>query len=47
MTEEDIAHVRDAYVEGARRALRIGFDVIQLHMAHGYLMSIQQRSYRR
>jgi len=38
MTEEDIAHVRDAYVEGARRALRIGFDVIQLHMAHGYLI---------
>src|SRR5581483_11369549 len=38
MTEEDIAHVRDAYVEGAKRSLRVGFDAIQLHMAHGYLI---------
>jgi NADPH2 dehydrogenase len=38
MSEEDIAHVRDAYVNGAKRALRVGFDAIQLHMAHGYLM---------
>jgi len=38
MTEEDIAQVRDAYVMGAKRALRVGFDAIQLHMAHGYLI---------
>lgn len=38
MSEEDIAQVRDAYVNGARRALRAGFDTIQLHMAHGYLI---------
>ena len=38
MSEEDIAHVRDAYVMGAKRALRVGFDTIQLHMAHGYLI---------
>jgi 2,4-dienoyl-CoA reductase-like NADH-dependent reductase (Old Yellow Enzyme family) len=38
MTEEDIAHVRAAFVEGTRRALRIGFDAIELHMAHGYLI---------
>ncbi len=38
MTEEDIAIVRDAYVDGAKRALRVGFDTIQLHMAHGYLI---------
>ena len=38
MSEEDIAHVRDAYVNGAKRALRVGFDAIQLHMAHGYLI---------
>jgi NADPH2 dehydrogenase len=38
MSEEDIAQVRDAYVNGAKRALRVGFDTIQLHMAHGYLI---------
>lgn len=38
MTEEDIAHVRDAYIDGAKRAVRAGFDTIQLHGAHGYLI---------
>ena len=38
MTEDDIAQVRDAFVDGAKRALRVGFDAIELHMAHGYLM---------
>lgn len=28
-----------AFVEGAKRALRAGFQVIELHMAHGYLLS--------
>ncbi len=37
-TEEDMARVRDAFVASAKRALRIGFDSIELHMAHGYLM---------
>ncbi|HUI94723.1 MAG TPA: NADH:flavin oxidoreductase/NADH oxidase [Xanthobacteraceae bacterium] len=36
-TEADIARVRDAFVDAARRAVRIGFDAIELHMAHGYL----------
>ncbi|HET7848837.1 MAG TPA: NADH:flavin oxidoreductase/NADH oxidase [Pseudolabrys sp.] len=38
VTEEDMARVRDAFVASAQRALRIGFDSIELHMAHGYLM---------
>ena len=36
-TEEDIARVRDAFVNAATRSLRIGFDLIELHYAHGYL----------
>ncbi len=30
--------IRDAFVAGAARSERIGFDLIELHMAHGYLM---------
>jgi 2,4-dienoyl-CoA reductase-like NADH-dependent reductase (Old Yellow Enzyme family) len=38
MTVDDMARVRDAFVAAAERAVRIGFDAIELHMAHGYLM---------
>src|ERR1700742_1571370 len=38
VTEADMGRVRDAFVSSAKRALRIGFDEIELHMAHGYLL---------
>src|SRR6185312_3571708 len=37
-TEADMNRVRDAFVNSAKRALRICFDAIELHMAHGYLL---------
>jgi NADPH2 dehydrogenase len=37
VTETDMERVRNAFVSSAQRALRIGFDEIELHMAHGYL----------
>ena len=36
-TLEDVARVRDAFVNSAKRAVRIGFEAIELHYAHGYL----------
>ena len=30
--------LRDAFVAAARRALAVGYEVIELHMAHGYLL---------
>src|SRR5262249_59055959 len=38
MTHEDIERVREAFATAARRAVRVGFDAIELHMAHGYLL---------
>ncbi len=38
VTEADMTRVREAFVSSAKRALRIGFDAIELHMAHGYLI---------
>jgi 2,4-dienoyl-CoA reductase-like NADH-dependent reductase (Old Yellow Enzyme family) len=37
VTEADMGRVREAFVSATKRALRIGFDAIELHMAHGYL----------
>lgn len=39
MTEEDIRDVIQAFVRAGVRAKKAGFDGIQLHMAHGYLLS--------
>lgn len=38
LTEREIEEVTGAFVSAAQRAMRIGFDVIELHCAHGYLM---------
>jgi 2,4-dienoyl-CoA reductase-like NADH-dependent reductase (Old Yellow Enzyme family) len=35
---KEIAGLRDAFVASAERAKRIGFDVAELHSAHGYLL---------
>jgi 2,4-dienoyl-CoA reductase-like NADH-dependent reductase (Old Yellow Enzyme family) len=38
MSRDDMDRVRDAFVSSAKRAVRLGFDAIELHMAHGYLL---------
>jgi 2,4-dienoyl-CoA reductase-like NADH-dependent reductase (Old Yellow Enzyme family) len=37
-TAEDIAHVVSAFAAAARRADAAGFDAVELHAAHGYLL---------
>lgn len=38
MTLEDIQEFKDAWAASVKRALRAGFDVIEIHNAHGYLL---------
>ena len=38
-TEDDLTRVTQAYVDAARTLVRAGFDVLELHMAHSYLIS--------
>jgi 2,4-dienoyl-CoA reductase-like NADH-dependent reductase (Old Yellow Enzyme family) len=39
MTKEDIQEVKDAWVAAVKRALAAGIDFIEIHNAHGYLLS--------
>lgn len=39
MTKEDINNVINNFKQGAIRAKKAGFDVIEIHAAHGYLIS--------
>jgi 2,4-dienoyl-CoA reductase-like NADH-dependent reductase (Old Yellow Enzyme family) len=39
LTKKDIREIANSFAQAARRAKDVGFDGIQLHAAHGYLMS--------
>lgn len=38
LDRSDMDEIRDAFVATALRALEAGFDIIEVHMAHGYLL---------
>jgi anthraniloyl-CoA monooxygenase len=39
MTRADMDRVREEFVTAARRGVQCGFDMLELHCAHGYLLS--------
>lgn len=39
MDRADMDRVRDAFVASAKRANAAGFDIVEVHLAHGYLLS--------
>jgi 2,4-dienoyl-CoA reductase-like NADH-dependent reductase (Old Yellow Enzyme family) len=39
MTEDDIETVTEGFARGARSAVESGFDAVEIHAAHGYLLS--------
>jgi anthraniloyl-CoA monooxygenase len=39
LTEDEMAGIKQQFVEATRAAERCGFDLIELHCAHGYLLS--------
>jgi 2,4-dienoyl-CoA reductase-like NADH-dependent reductase (Old Yellow Enzyme family) len=38
LTVDELAEVRDAFVAATRRSVTAGFDVVEIHAAHGYLL---------
>ncbi len=38
LSVEEIGHVVEAFAEAARRAIAVGFDTVEVHAAHGYLL---------
>lgn len=39
MTEDDFRRIVNEFVAGAQRAKEAGFDAVEIHMGHGYLLS--------
>lgn len=39
LDDEGLDRIKRAFVQAAERCVRIGYDVVELHMAHGYLMA--------
>jgi len=38
MNGQTMQRIKDAFVQSARRASRLGFDAVEIHSAHGYLL---------
>ncbi|KAI1184594.1 hypothetical protein F5B17DRAFT_72061 [Nemania serpens] len=38
LTGDEIQEIKQAFVDAAKRAVKAGFDVIEVHSAHGYLL---------
>lgn len=38
LTKEGIQRIKQAFVDATKRAIKAGFDVIEIHGAHGYLL---------
>jgi 2,4-dienoyl-CoA reductase-like NADH-dependent reductase (Old Yellow Enzyme family) len=39
MSEDDLKHTRDSFGDAAHLATKAGFDAVEIHMGHGYLLS--------